>query len=186
MHKRFFILTLLFLNQTTVATFRAGKTPQTLPIAPQITLPSKQALSIPAPTPQKITPCTSAATVTPITLAPQAVTKLPAKRVVSITNNINPEMLVYKHWSGDKVPEPFAIVVDGKPLEPGKTTSVALEDDKLNVQFNYSFMMGYRKGTREVTFKVPEKQDTLNMTFSWDNDHRIILDKAQAIEKREI
>lgn len=110
----------------------------------------------------------------------------PTKRVVSITNNIKPEMLIKKHWSGDKVPEPFAIVVSGKPLEPGKTTTAALEGDKLKLQFNYSFMMGYRKGTNEVTFEVPEQQDKLAMTFDWENDYRIILDNAKPLKKESI
>ena len=60
--------------------------------------------------------------------------KAPSKRNVKITNNIQPEMLVYEHWTGKKIPEPFAIVVDGKELEPGKTITATGVLPHLEVQ----------------------------------------------------
>lgn len=126
-------------------------------------------------------------TPTLVELAKKVPTKKPGiKRTVTVTNNITPEMLVKKHWTGSYTPEPFAILVDGKKLEAGKTAQVTVEDDTLNVQYNYSFMNGYRKGTSEITFKVAEKQEKIGMTFSWEDDDRVIIENAKAIAKREI
>ncbi|MGE0009273.1 MAG: hypothetical protein AB7F19_01920 [Candidatus Babeliales bacterium] len=108
------------------------------------------------------------------------------KRTITIKNTIEPKMLTYKHWSGNKVPDPFKIVIDGKEIAPGKSITVAIENDTLPVQFSYSFMMGYKKGTNEVTFQVPEHKDNLNLTFSWDNDYRVILEHAKAIKKQAV
>ncbi len=118
--------------------------------------------------------------------APQLPQAAPAKRTVSITNNIKPDMLVYKHWIAGKLEPELKILIEGKELEPGKTATVAIEKGMLPVQFSYSFMNGYRKGHNEVTFEVPEKQDKLAMTFSWKNDYRIILDNAKPLKKEPI
>lgn len=117
---------------------------------------------------------------------PQLPQATPAKRMVSITNNIKPEMLTYKHWIAGNLEPELKILVDGKELEVGKTATVAIENGTLPVQFSYSFMSGYRKGHNEVTFEVPEKQDKLAMTFSWKNDYRIILDNAKPLKKTPI
>ncbi len=101
----------------------------------------------------------------------------PKSRTITIKNGIKPEMLIYKkHWSGSYEPKPFEVIIDGKKLEQGASTEVAIADNKIAIQYSYSFMMGYRKGTDEVTFTIPEKQDTLQLTFSWDDDFRLKLD----------
>lgn len=124
------------------------------------------------------------------TLTP-ALKKSATKRTVTITNSITPAMRIKKHWTGEKTPDKLAILLDGKQIEPGKTVSAQLKDDLLTLEFDYSFMNGYRTGKNQVIFQVPEDQERLDMTFSWENDFRVILDKAipktkEAIEKREI
>lgn len=117
---------------------------------------------------------------------PQGAPTITAKRVVSVTNNIKPEMLVKKHWTGNYKPNPFAIIIDGKTIEPGKTATVSIANNTLPIQFRYSFMNGYRKGENEVTFAVQEKQDNLALTFCWENEYRIILDNAKPLQKKPI
>lgn len=115
----------------------------------------------------------------------KSLSEAPSKRIVTITSNIKPEMLI-KHWMGKREPNSFAILVDGKELAMGKTITTTIENNILDIQYNYSFAMGIYQGKRKVTFEVPEKQHTLSMTFSWENDHRVILDHAKAILKKPI
>ncbi len=157
MQKKFFIFSLIIITNTTTVT-PTTKTNKLVDALAQNTQPA---------------------------VAPQ-LPQASAKRVVNITNNIKPEMLIYNHWTGKKEPNPFAIIVDGKPLESGKTATVSIENDILPVQFSYSFAMGLHKGKNEVTFEIPEKQDKLSMTFSWGNHFRVILDNAKPLKKKPI
>lgn len=194
MQKKLFILTLLLntalVKCTTLLSERATSIPavSTIKEQPAIKAPAttetvlKAAHTIPSQNPliASLTPPTPQPThATPPIQSP--------KRIVTVTNNIKPEMTIYKHWiAGNLEPKPFKIIIDGKELEPGKTAAIAIENSTLPVQFSYSFMDGYKKGTNEVTFEVPEKQDKLAMTFSWDNQYRVILDHAKALKKEEV
>lgn len=194
MQKKLFILTLLAHTALTQSTTLSPE--QTASITAISTIKEQPALktSAPSETLLKITHATpsqgtlSSAVLTPSAQSdPAASTIQSPKRIVTVTNNIKPEMTIYKHWiAGNLEPKPFKILIDGKELEPGKTATVAIENKTLPIQFSYSFMDGYKKGTNEVTFEVPENQDKLAMTFSWDNQYRVILDHAKALKKEEV
>ncbi len=111
---------------------------------------------------------------------PQATT-----RTITVKNDIEPHMLTYKHWTGTYEPSTFILKVNDQVLEPGKQKTITIEDDTLNVRYDYAFLGGMRKGAKEIEFEVEKNTNQVDVSFSWDNKWRVIADHAdpQAITR---
>ena len=106
-------------------------------------------------------------------------------RSISITNSIEDDMLGYKHWTGTYTPKIFILHVNGKKINPGATKSIDLFDNLLVVRFEYDY--GYNikraRGASEVTFTVDKNATECDITISWNNEWRIIIDNATPKEE---
>ena len=80
----------------------------------------------------------------------------------------------------------FQLHVNDITLKPGEQKQIDIVDDMLKVTYTYSFLNGYKKGTKEITFKVQPMQDDLKIKFSWQHDWRVIIGHAKPIEKKEL
>jgi hypothetical protein len=99
-----------------------------------------------------------------------------------IKNNITPDMLAYTHWSGSYKPSIFAISAQGTYIKPGQTHSIVLDQGKpITIRYDYSFMNGYKTGSREISFMPPAKTNTLSLTFSWHESAHLILQDAKIV-----
>ncbi len=103
------------------------------------------------------------------------------QQTITIKNAIEPSMLQYKHWTGTYEPV-FAITINGQTIEQGKEYQVTATDNMLEVGYNYSFMNGMRTGSKMIKFQIEKKIKSLNLTFSWDNEWRVIIDHATPLE----
>jgi len=63
-----------------------------------------------------------------------------AKKTITIKNNIERDMLKYKHWSGTYEPSTFVIYVNEKEIEPGTQKSIPMIDGIIEVRFDYAFL----------------------------------------------
>lgn len=100
-----------------------------------------------------------------------------AVRSVKIVNTINHEMLGYKHWTGKYHPTTFTMTINGKPFSFEEENEVAVEHDKLLIEYYYEFMNGYRKDRVKLEFNVPQKISQLTMSFDWKSRPHVLFDE---------
>lgn len=100
------------------------------------------------------------------------------KEVITITNNITPEMLNYKHWTGTYSPEKFTISVNNTKVTAGESYTFTKTNDPLVINFDYSFMNGMRKGGKKISYTMHENSTTASLSFSWSENHKVIIDNA--------
>lgn len=106
-------------------------------------------------------------------------------RTISVTNNITRKMLRYKYGFINVRPSKFNISIDDVIIEPGETKQINITNNKLVVAYYYDFS-GHREGKCAITLDIkPEAQD-VNISFSWDDDYRVLADSGQAVNKQEI
>ncbi len=109
-----------------------------------------------------------------------------AKKNITITNNIERDMLKYKHWSGTYEPSTFVMHVNKKEIEPGTQKSIPMIDNGIiEVRFDYAFLNGKRKGAKIVVFEVDNDIVDLNITFNWKNKWQVIIDNAKPVKEKK-
>ena len=97
---------------------------------------------------------------------------------VVITNAIDADMLKYKHWTGTYSPETFTITVNGTEVAQGAQHTLPPETKNLDVSFSYSFMNGMRTGTKTASYQLNEHSTQANITFSWKDDKKVLIDNG--------
>ena len=109
------------------------------------------------------------------------------KKLIAITNAIEPSMLAYKHWTGTYSPELFTIMINDTQVAAGETYSLDLSNDSaLVVQFDYSFMNGIRKGSKKITYQMNKECTQATLTFSWLDTWKVIIDGATPLKEETI
>ncbi len=126
-------------------------------------------------------PFTTNATDTPPELPAAQVTEVAQPSSITISNNIKPDMLTYKHWTGKYNPDSFKVSVNNSEIAQGATLQIPSETKTVNVTFDYSFVNGKRTGSKTVAYKLNDDATQANITFSWDNDNQIIIDNGTAV-----
>ena len=106
--------------------------------------------------------------------------KLKSNRI-TITNNIKPDMLTYKHWTGKYNPDSFKVFVNDTEVAQGAALEISSETKTINLKFDYSFVNGKRAGSKTVSYKLNDDITQANITFSWDSDNKIIIDNGTAV-----
>jgi hypothetical protein len=91
-------------------------------------------------------------------------------RSIKVTNCIKPAML--KYWS--YTPDTFSLKVNGTPLAPGTSCTIPLAQNSIKLRYDYSFAKGFRSGAKEMIVEVEPNKKELDISFSWNNEHRII------------
>ena len=107
------------------------------------------------------------------------------KKTISIKNNIEQDMLKYKHWSGTYEPSTFVIHVNEKEIEPGTQKSIPMIDGIIEVRFDYAFLNGKRKGAKIIVFEVNNDIVDLNITFNWRDKWQVLIDNAKPVEEKK-
>ncbi len=102
---------------------------------------------------------------------------------ITITNAIEPRMLEYKHWTGKYSPEQFAISVNGTDIQAGKTCEIPASSTTVEIGYTYSFMNGMKSGGRKISYQLNENTTQANITFSWKDDWRVIVDNGKATKE---
>ena len=110
----------------------------------------------------------------------------PTIEPIVITNAIEPSMLAYKHWTGTYSPELFTITINGSIIEAGQTYTLADPETPLVVQCDYSFMNGIRKGTKKISYHMNKDCTNVQLTFSWLDDRKVIIENATAVMQETI
>ena len=87
-------------------------------------------------------------------------------------------MLKYKHWTGTYSPETFTVTVNGTEVAQGTQHTLPAETKNLDVSFSYSFMNGMRTGTKTVSYQLNENSTQANITFSWKDDKKVLVDNG--------
>ncbi len=106
-------------------------------------------------------------------------------QTITVKNNIKPDILVYKHWTGKYEPEIFTVSINGQTIEQDKEYKVLASDNTLEVRYDYSFANGFRKGAKIVKFQI-EKDNNLNLTFSWNDEWHVIMDHTTPLEAKKV
>jgi len=108
-----------------------------------------------------------------------------AQTNITVKNNIERNMLKYKHWSGTYEPSTFVIQVNEKKIEPGTQKSIPMIDGIIEVRFDYAFLNGKRKGAKIIVFEVDNDIVDVNITFNWKNKWQVLIDNAKPVEEKK-
>ena len=111
-------------------------------------------------------------------------------RTVKIKNNVVEKKLKYKYLFLTYIPTKFSITINDQELKQDEEMDVTIKDNKLSVRYDYEFMDGKRTGAKVVHFEVDPEAQELDLSFSWKDKWRVIIDGAEAtsferIEKEE-
>lgn len=117
----------------------------------------------------------------------ESCSKKQATRTISVTNSIDDAMLGYSHWTGTYTPKVFSVRVNDKKIGYGKTKKIEITNNKFTVRYDYDFGYNIKKarGAVEILFKMDKKASECDLTFSWDNSWRIIIDNATPISEEK-
>ncbi|HEX4068891.1 MAG TPA: hypothetical protein VHX42_02235 [Candidatus Babeliales bacterium] len=100
---------------------------------------------------------------------------------ITINNNIKSDMLTYKHWTGKYNPDSFKVFVNDTEVAQGSSLELPSETKTVNLKFDYSFVKGTRTGSKTVSYKLNEDVTQADITFSWDNENKIMIDNGTAV-----
>lgn len=114
----------------------------------------------------------------------QEETSVPHTRDVKFHNKITKKMLTY-HKGFFSLTPTFNLTVQDEPLKSDQVVSLPIKDNKVTVTYDYNFM-GHKKGKKSIDFEIPAQQQEFDITFSWQHEPRIIIDKAKALTVKEI
>jgi hypothetical protein len=107
-------------------------------------------------------------------------------RSIIITNAIQPSMLAYKHWTGTYNPDKFTISVNGAEVAQGAQHTLSATTDPVDIRFDYSFVNGKRTGSHVISYQLDENIAQANITFSWNDEWKIIVDNGKPVKHEEI
>jgi hypothetical protein len=102
---------------------------------------------------------------------------------IVITNNIDNAMLGYKHWTGTYTPDVFTVSINDTEVSSGQSYTVNNTNDPIKVTCHYSFMNGMRSGDKTVFYRLDKEYSTANLTFSWLEPHKILIDNASLLQE---
>jgi len=115
------------------------------------------------------------------TLSNESITSHRAQKPVTIINKIDESMLKYKHWTGTHEPESFSIQINGKTVEKGEKYEVTTPHEPLTIRYDYSFAKGMYKGGKTMSYQIDSEKSEADLTFSWNDDPRVIVENAKII-----
>ena len=108
-------------------------------------------------------------------------------QLITIINAIEPAMLAYKHWTGTYSPEIFTVSINDTQVAVGETYTLDSSSDvPLVVQFDYSFMNGIRKGSKKIFYQINKECTQANLTFSWLDTWKVIIDNATPLKEETV
>lgn len=88
-------------------------------------------------------------------------------------------MLKYKHWTGTYSPDKFTVSINGTTVQPGESCTIT-EKKSFDVEYEYSFVNGYRTGKETLSYAMNENSSNGTLTFSWNSKpHHVSIDNAQ-------
>jgi len=100
-------------------------------------------------------------------------------RTVTITNAVTKKMTCYKYCYQEHEPGTFAIRVNGKPLPQGENITIPVTGKPVKVEYDFSFAGGLYTGTRKQSFTLNPETNSTELTFDWNNEHRVSLAGAK-------
>lgn len=106
-------------------------------------------------------------------------------RVVTIKNAISPEMTKYRFWGTYYSPSQFYLSINNKIIQYNESISCSVDaSNRIDITYHYEFKNGMVSGSKCVEFEVPENSPTVAITFSWNNNHRLISSAGRAINSK--
>ena len=98
------------------------------------------------------------------------------KRKIKINNTVTDAQTTYtKHWSGNHTPF-WKLLINGKELPSNQKTEIELEQNDIEMEFAFEFrVLGktHRTGSACARFAIPPDTDSVDVSFSWDNQERL-------------
>lgn len=99
-------------------------------------------------------------------------------RIIKVTNKITQKMLAYTKGFMQYTPN-FVLTINDMPIEQGEQRQIIIKNNCVAVGYTYNFMNGYKKGSKEIEFRVPVTKDELEIIFSWQDDWHVVILGAQ-------
>jgi hypothetical protein len=109
------------------------------------------------------------------------------KKSIKVTNKITNDMVTYK---GDRAPWPivptvFKLTVNGNEIKQNDTQQIDVADNTIRINYEWEFKKMYvvhHREYRAVDFTIATTSQDFTIQFSWDDDFRLLVDNATAIQ----
>lgn len=116
---------------------------------------------------------------------PQKKIPIVKTRIVTIKNAISPEMTKYRFWGTYYSPSKFYLSINNKIIQYNESISCPIDsNNSIDITYHYEFKNGMVSGSKCVEFEIPEHASTIAITFSWNNNHRLISSSGRAINSK--
>lgn len=115
----------------------------------------------------------------------------PETRLIAIKNDITEKMITYeKHWA-KPFPSDFKARINDQEYLSLKNGKLQIHEKKFStvknkIKITYEWALKkfgklWHHEQKEIEFEVSEKQQELDLKFSWEDDHRISINNAKII-----
>lgn len=106
-------------------------------------------------------------------------------RTITVKNAITAEMIKYRFWGTYHTPTKFYISVNNRDVQTNESCSCPLgENNTIEVTYHYEFKNGMVTGSKCIEFEIPRETATVDITFSWDDKHRLMSNVGRAINAK--
>lgn len=106
-------------------------------------------------------------------------------RTITVKNAITAEMIKYRFWGTYHTPTKFYISVNNHDVQANESCSCPLgENNVIEVTYHYEFKNGMVTGSKCIEFEIPKETATVDITFSWDDKHRLMSNVGRAINAK--
>jgi hypothetical protein len=98
---------------------------------------------------------------------------------IRVHNGITEQMITYnKHYSGSYKPDSFLTTVNGISVGLGDNIDIPINSDRtITVVCEFAFNKVWVKRKKEKTITLDPNESKAIITFSWDHDDRIVIEK---------
>jgi|GEM_PF-3606813 len=126
-------------------------------------------------------------------------TQMPSAQSIARTVTVKPQITEKQlevHYCGTHLPDTFSLAIQENENQQKELFSydhkkkkacnsdpvqVALQGNRITVDYSYSFAWGAYKATKRVHFELPSGAQTLQVSFSFTEDQRVLIPQAQFV-----
>ncbi len=108
------------------------------------------------------------------------------KRCINVRNAITPEMTKYRFWGTDYEPTELYLTINDKKLKKNETVECSVNNNNyIEITYHYEFKNGMVTGSKSIEFEIFENKSSIDITFSWKKNHRLICSGGRAVRSKK-
>jgi len=108
------------------------------------------------------------------------------QRTIKVKNSITSKMTQYRFWGTYYEPTEFYLTINGKKLKKDDCIECAISTkNSIEIAYHYEFQNGVVTGSKGIDFEIFNNKSSIDITFSWEKEHRLICNNGRAIKSKK-